>query len=503
MADTSESSSRFSDVQCGQRRRLPPIHGFEEKPLVSLKETVKPLETLVPQVDQMVWTIQDSCTQPKDGLSPDESASIMLYTLEWAPPEASFYFILNTALRSEDRRKLTPWFLYLRLVIHSLSKLPCSSPKVIFRGVKLDLSGEYAEDKEFFWWPFSSCAASIGRLETHIGQTGARTIYNIQCRLAIDISRHSYYPIEKEYLLYPARQFKFKSILNSGNGLHIIDVEETEPPFPLFQIPSVNKSSPTPPATDQFINILFIGEKGVGKSTFINAFVNYLTSRTVERAQSNKPNVVKPLSFVMTINDSFETRTVSFGDFDHHNPSLTERCETYTVDLNQNDQRKLCLIDTPSLDNSNKIKHILEYVNNLTHLNAVCFLLKPEASELLNSFQSCFAQLMNRLGTNARQNVIFCFTNTLMAFSSPGSTAPLLRNMFASCSMNNIPFSKTNTFGFDNESFRYLVAVKNGIRFNSEDKAEYTMSWSESVKESNRLLEYIRTQLNPCLIVKK
>jgi hypothetical protein len=90
-----------------------------------------------------------------------------------------------------------------------------------------------------------------------------------------------------------------------------------------------------------------------------------------------------------------------------------------------------------------------------------------------------------------------------MAFSNPGNTAPLLRKMFASCSMNDVPFSRANTFCFDNESFRYLIAVQNGIQFNHEDPEEYTTSWPESVKESNRLLNYIRTRLNPCRIVKK
>jgi GTP-binding protein EngB required for normal cell division len=398
-----------------------------------------------------------------------------------------------------------PWFLYLRLFIHALSKLPSSSPRIIYRGVKLDLSAALSKEREFIWWSFSSCTASVGTLETHIGRTGRRTIFNIRCRAAIEISRHSYYSTEKEFLLYPGRQFKIISLFDAGNDLHIIDLEETEPPFPLFGIPPTQKSNPTPPITDQSINILLLGEQGVGKSTFINAFVNYLTFKTIEEAQSNRSVILKPLSFGMTTNESFEAHTGKFGDFDHHDPSITQRCQTYTFNLNQNDGKKLCLIDTPSFIDaqgfnqvsSNNIKHILEYVKNLTHLNAVCFLVKPDSSQLLDSFQSCFVQLFNRLGANARKNVIFCFTNALMTFSMPGNTAPLLRNMFASHSMNDILFNRTNTFFFENESFRYLVAVQNGIRFNKEDKEEYTMSWSESVKESKRLLNYIRTQLIP------
>jgi GTPase SAR1 family protein len=493
---TDDASCRYSDSVSGTQEILPPIQGYEDQPLVSLEEAVKPLLPFVPRLDQMVWTVRSRCNQAKDNLSKDESASIMLYTLEWPPPEKTFYAILNEKLRLRNRRHLIPWFAYLRLFIHALSKLPNCSYKVIYRGVKLDLRTGFPEGQDVIWWSFSSCTSSLGVLDDHIGKVGKRTIFNITFDSAKDISRHSYYPEEKEVLFYPGRQFIVDSILDTGNDLHIIQLVETKPPFPLFQMPTTD---PTPSSIDQSINILLIGEKGVGKSTFINAFVNYLSFRTVEQAQASRPAVVKPLSFRMMTNDTFEERTCTFGDFNHRDQSMASSCQTYTLDLRLNDGKKLCLIDTPSLvdaseldhSNTNTIKHILDYVNKLSHLNAVCFLLQPDASQLMTSFQSCFGQLMNRLGRNARDNVIFCFTNALMTFSMPGSTAPLLRKMFESHSMNDIPFSRDNTFFFENESFRYLVAVRNGTHFNYEDAAEYTSSWSDSVKESNRLLNYI------------
>ncbi|CAF4541155.1 unnamed protein product, partial [Rotaria sp. Silwood2] len=42
-------------------------------------------------------------------------------------------------------------------------------------------------------------------------------------------------------------------------------------------------------STSNFINVLLLGESGVGKSTFINAFVNYLQFDTFEKACSSKP----------------------------------------------------------------------------------------------------------------------------------------------------------------------------------------------------------------------
>ncbi|CAF4675883.1 unnamed protein product, partial [Rotaria sp. Silwood2] len=38
-----------------------------------------------------------------------------------------------------------------------------------------------------------------------------------------------------EILLLPGRQFQVKSCLDSGNGLHIIQIKEIDPPYPLLE----------------------------------------------------------------------------------------------------------------------------------------------------------------------------------------------------------------------------------------------------------------------------
>jgi hypothetical protein len=115
--DESKIMLRLSDLTSEPKRMLPPIKGYENQPIVSLEKAIEPLISLVPDIEQMVWTVKQNCENPADGLTPDESGSIMLYTLEWEPPELSFYFVLNSTLRSQNRQELRPWFLYLRLII--------------------------------------------------------------------------------------------------------------------------------------------------------------------------------------------------------------------------------------------------------------------------------------------------------------------------------------------------------------------------------------------------
>jgi Ran GTPase-activating protein (RanGAP) involved in mRNA processing and transport len=108
---------------------------------------------------------------------------------------------------------------------------------MIYRGIRMDVSEEFPEGKSFIWWAFSSSTSSIKVLEQFLGQNGNRTIFNIECDSARDISKHSFYQSENEMLMYPARQFQVISKFNSGNKLKIIQIKEIQPPFSLIQIP--------------------------------------------------------------------------------------------------------------------------------------------------------------------------------------------------------------------------------------------------------------------------
>jgi hypothetical protein len=139
--DESKHILRFSDFTAEPRRMLPPIQGYENMPLVSLEEAVDPLTSLVPDVERMAWTVKQSHFEGEHGLTDDEEALILLYTMEWEPREKSFYIILNNTLQAANRQLLRPWFLYLRLVMTSLAKISSDSSRlIVYRGVKLDLS---------------------------------------------------------------------------------------------------------------------------------------------------------------------------------------------------------------------------------------------------------------------------------------------------------------------------------------------------------------------------
>jgi hypothetical protein len=106
--DESNCILRFSDFTTQPRRMLPPIQGYENMPLVSLEEAVEPLTSLVPEVERMAWTVKQYHFEGEHGLTDNESASILLYTMEWEPREKSFYITLNNTLQAANRNLLKP-----------------------------------------------------------------------------------------------------------------------------------------------------------------------------------------------------------------------------------------------------------------------------------------------------------------------------------------------------------------------------------------------------------
>ncbi|CAF1102523.1 unnamed protein product [Adineta steineri] len=227
--------SRLSDI-CTLDHLLMPIVGYEKMPLVSLETAVQPLIDLLPNIQQYVYVAKQRSKEATDGLTQDESASIMLYSMGWEPSDECLYVMLNKSLRSENRTQLKPWFSYLKLLLTALSRLP-SVRMTVYRGVKLDLSRKYQKGATILWWGFSSCTKSIDVLQSNqfLGDTGARTIFIIECYSGKNIRNHSYFASEDEILLPPATQFRVKSCLDQAGGLKLIHLEETESPFPLIE----------------------------------------------------------------------------------------------------------------------------------------------------------------------------------------------------------------------------------------------------------------------------
>ncbi|KAK3399956.1 hypothetical protein B0T20DRAFT_373090 [Sordaria brevicollis] len=253
------------------------------------------------------------------------------------------------------------------------------------------------------------------------------------------------------------------------------------------------------------MNILILGESGVGKSTWVNAFVNYLSYDTLEDAlQADDLKWVIPCSFSTQLKDDsdgrgkFVQKDIKIGSSKSEHDgsrgqSATQSTAVYTVDI---DNTRVRLIDTPGIgdtrgleqDNRN-MADILRVLRTYKKLHGILILLKPNASRLTVMFRFCIKQLLTQLHRNAATNIVFGFTNTRGSNYKPGDTFKPLEALLSNYTTVKLGLYENNVYCFDSESFRYLAAQKKGIDMGLLE--DNTRSWEYSVAECRRLVKYI------------
>ncbi|CAF4042310.1 unnamed protein product [Rotaria magnacalcarata] len=255
------------------------------------------------------------------------------------------------------------------------------------------------------------------------------------------------------------------------------------------------------------INILLMGQTGVGKSTFINGLANYLCNDTLDEAVNDRMQAIIPSSFNFTHSDTFEQKMIIIGEENEHEKfsvlgqSGTQQCRSFILPVGN---RNLRIIDTPGVADTRGLEQdaknfheILTYISQYEHLNAICILLKPNEERLNILFKFCIQELLRHIHLSANENIIFIFTNIRSTMFAPGNTSHILKVLLDQYKTNyqvDVPFTRNNTFLLDNEAFRFLAVRQNGIQLNDEQTASYQKSWNHTIKEYSRLMGHIATR---------
>ncbi|KAH8651195.1 hypothetical protein BX600DRAFT_516783 [Xylariales sp. PMI_506] len=256
------------------------------------------------------------------------------------------------------------------------------------------------------------------------------------------------------------------------------------------------------------LNILILGETGVGKSTFINAFVNYLTFDSLDDAKAAPElNCVIPCSFSTQIMDrtradgQIQQLKVQVGQRDDERDgskgaSATQVTTVYPVTVGN---RTIRLIDTPGIGDTRGLQYdkknmedILGTISCYEHLHGILILLKSNNARLTVTFNFCMKELLIHLHRSATHNMAFGFTNTRISNYTPGDTFGPLSELLNEHSDVGLLLTTPTTYCFDSESFRYLAAFKNDIVMPNEE--DFRRSWQQSRDEALRLIEYFGTK---------
>ncbi|XP_054166183.1 uncharacterized protein LOC128963695 [Oppia nitens] len=214
------------------------------------------------------------------------------------------------------------------------------------------------------------------------------------------------------------------------------------------------------------ITLLLLGESGVGKSTFINAFVNYLLFNKMDDAIKN-PICLIPTKF--THWEQGVRKVCTFGtpsdteNNDNTSESATQYPRCYTFDF---DLYRLNIIDTPGiadtkgLDKDNRnMQNILNFISNYDTINGICVLLKPNEARVSVIFKYCILELLSHLNKSAADNIMFVFTNARSTFYAPGDTTVALDDVLQKVRQRP-PYVRIKSVNECLRMIRYIFEVK-------------------------------------------
>ena len=285
------------------------------------------------------------------------------------------------------------------------------------------------------------------------------------------------------------------------------NVKNPSRPNSSLQVKGETSSRPSSVSVNnQPINILLIGKSGAGKSTLINTLVNHLKFNNYKDIPLRKFPLSILIPFSRSIKSDSEEHIIRIGnsdpneDYDHPDQSVTQQCKVYTFIM---DNKKIRIIDTPGFDkphgqNNDKIsmKHILSCLTNLTHLHAICVVLKSNDEEL-DGYQTCLIKLFQFLGNDASNNIVFCYTKALSSRISSARRDTAMKSMLAKLPIQNISFNEQTIFTFDSSYFIDLSVSRQLMTLVSNGNPKPEESWEISKNGWNRLLNHIRQHRGP------
>jgi GTPase SAR1 family protein len=254
--------------------------------------------------------------------------------------------------------------------------------------------------------------------------------------------------------------------------------------------------------TKKEINILLLGETGVGKSTFINAFSNFINFDTLKQAEESDQIPILIGTKFANLDDEFNETIIQAKDDSNERKifgkSQTLKSRPFIFTFGEYDVR---IIDTPGIQDTEgedqdkkNIENILKIINQFDKLHAICILMNPIENRMSFGFIFCFKSIFHQLHKSISRNIVFVYTHAKAVNYNPSNTVKLLKDLLYEVKKNpphvEINFKRNNTFFIESEAFNALVCYKqNKMCPKSIENPED--SWNKSSNECLRMMNYI------------
>ena len=232
---------------------------------------------------------------------------------------------------------------------------------------------------------------------------------------------------------------------------------------------------------DNSLNIIIMGETGVGKSTFIHSILNYLEGIQIE--EKDRYYVFEP-----------EKRKI-----DGH--SVTEHCTIYDIKPTKVFNYRVRLIDTPGLGDTRgkgiDEKNILGiadlFQKDIEYLNAIIIIFKASDTRDHKREKEIIDELLSLFGLNIINNIIIAFTfvdditdiKALKTLKDPnGPFKKILGDI-----ENFKPYGFNNQAYFTNQIEAFKIAFKNNTKNYKELLEKISTLKKISIKDSEEVIK--------------
>uniref|UniRef100_A0A914PBX9 AIG1-type G domain-containing protein n=1 Tax=Panagrolaimus davidi TaxID=227884 RepID=A0A914PBX9_9BILA len=259
----------------------------------------------------------------------------------------------------------------------------------------------------------------------------------------------------------------------------------------LITVNTVNEQKPT--FGQEFLNILFIGPTGAGKSMLVNSIYNYLTYNFDEVSTAETVDCILPCHFQLQT-PNFQTVVFTAGPqdvnehFNDNGESVTQKPKVYSL---KTEKYNCKVIDTPGLGDTRGAKQdeknvdlIRNAIIEIEELHAICFVMPSNISKLTSNFEMNMRDLLSLFPKTALKNVFFFFTYANSPFfTTIGDTRSSLEEFISTFEATNnakIPFGIENVCCVDSEAFMYFIGTTQGHKYQNRDLESFRISWDKS-----------------------
>ena len=227
------------------------------------------------------------------------------------------------------------------------------------------------------------------------------------------------------------------------------------------------------------LNLLCIGETGVGKSTMIHSFINYIQQIQFEET-------VRYLLF----NEKYQTE--QYEKVNGKKPigfSTTNEPSIYNIESSTLCENPIRLIDTEGFGSTKGIEYDKKAFNNIKNLfknsdiesiNAICLFLKANETRNHLSLLYILNYILSLFGDRAIKNIIIIFT-----FCDNTNNIPSLENL----KRNNSPL---NNF-FNNLDDIDYFAFNNIAFFINNNNFLLEREYNQNLQSFYKMIKYIKT----------